>query len=433
LSLEEALSCILPPITYSLDATSSTSSTETHGSLPKKVLLWEGFFDEVNRFRFDQQPKFERPKFNDEFNDVTNEEHVRIAVYVNICQVLNKLMGPHYKYSQRNTFAPGVPDFNAFYQAILILVIEIKRKHILKINNRQKFPDFYNNNKKAKTVIRQIYKYMTGNQLQYGILATYDSHWFIRRSDETPEVLYISETLSWQSTSPPVLKAYAYIALQAKDNLHSHNPLIIQMMNEKQYNYSFRPLSSSQSSSPENQPIIESQNFNNFNFADFEFKDILGVGQTGKTLRCKFHGELIALKSIDLYKNAIFLNKMLKEIEIYKDLADIQGKYIPKLVCYGYYEGGMSFVIGMTIVGTALSHHNITKQQKSKALEALKAIHEHGILHNDIREENILVNDNGDMCVIDFGMASRTDLKKKRKLFRREQLELSRLLNLYIM
>jgi hypothetical protein len=37
---------------------------------------------------------------------------------------------------------------------------------------------------------------------------------------------------------------------------------------------------------------------------------------------------------------------MLKEVKIYKDLADIQGKYTPKLVCYGYYAGEMYFVIG---------------------------------------------------------------------------------------
>ncbi|PKB99002.1 hypothetical protein RhiirA5_366677, partial [Rhizophagus irregularis] len=59
---------------------------------------------------------------------------------------------------------------------------------------------------------------------------------------------------------------------------------------------------------------------------------------------------------------------MQKEVEIYKDLADIQGKYIPKLVCYGYYGGGMSFVIGLTIVGTMLSNHKITKWQRSRAI-----------------------------------------------------------------
>src|ERR1043166_1221866 len=105
---------------------------------------------------------------------------------------------------------------------------------------------------------------------------------------------------------------------------------------------------------------------------------------------------------------------MQKELEIYKDLADIQGKYIPKLVCYGYYGGGMSFVIGMTIVGTSLSEHKITEQQKSRAIKGLEAIHKHSILHNDIQEENILINDNDNIYLIDFGMASRADTKKKR-------------------
>src|SRR2546423_1645548 len=82
---------------------------------------------------------------------------------------------------------------------------------------------------------------------------------------------------------------------------------------------------------------------------------------------------------------------MQKEVEIYKDLADIQGKYIPKLICYGYYGGGMSFVIGMTIVGTSLSKQKIKKRQKTRAIKGLEAIHSHGILHNDIREENILL------------------------------------------
>ncbi|RGB40897.1 hypothetical protein C1646_686732 [Rhizophagus diaphanus] len=110
---------------------------------------------------------------------------------------------------------------------------------------------------------------------------------------------------------------------------------------------------------------------------------------------------------------------MQKEVEMYKDLADIQGKYIPKLVCYGYYGGGMSFIISMTIVSTS-------------AIKGLKAIHKHGILHNDIWEENILINDNGDIYLIDFGMASQEDTKKKRKLFEKEQLKLSQLLDGYI-
>ncbi|CAI2188290.1 11124_t:CDS:2, partial [Funneliformis geosporum] len=125
-----------------------------------------------------------------------------------------------------------------------------------------------------------------------------------------------------------------------------------------------------------------------------------------KTLLYEFHGEMMALKSIDLSKAPSYvLEEMQKEVKIYKDLADIQGKYIPKLVCYGYYGEGMSFVIGMTIVGTPLSEQKIKKQQKTRAIKGLEAIHKYGILYNDIQEENILINDNGVIFLIDFGMA----------------------------
>src|SRR5436309_9005919 len=99
-------------------------------------------------------------------------------------------------------------------------------------------------------------------------------------------------------------------------------------------------------------------------------------------LLCEFCGEMIALKSVDLLKAP--LEEMQKEVEIYKDLADIQGKYIPKLVCYGYYGGGMSFVIGLTIVSTMLSDQKITKCQRLKAIKKLEAIYKRDILHNDI-------------------------------------------------
>src|SRR5436305_1056272 len=113
---------------------------------------------------------------------------------------------------------------------------------------------------------------------------------------------------------------------------------------------------------------------------------------------------------------------MQKEVEIYKVL-----KYIPKLV----YMGGTSNVIGMTNVGTTLSEHKLTKRQRSKANKGLEAIHKHGVLHNDIREENILINDNDDVYLIDFEMASQADTKKKRKLFEVEQLKYSNLLDRY--
>ncbi|RIA92517.1 kinase-like domain-containing protein [Glomus cerebriforme] len=142
---------------------------------------------------------------------------------------------------------------------------------------------------------------------------------------------------------------------------------------------------------------------------------------------------MIALKSVDLSKAPPYvLEEMQKEVEIYKDLANIQGKHIPKFVCYRYYGGGISFIISMTVVSTTLGEHKIMKRQRSRAIKGLEAIHKHGILHNNIQEENILINDDDSIYLVDFGMASWENIKKKKKLFKEEQLKLSQLLDRYI-
>jgi tRNA A-37 threonylcarbamoyl transferase component Bud32 len=90
------------------------------------------------------------------------------------------------------------------------------------------------------------------------------------------------------------------------------------------------------------------------------------------------------------------LEEMQQEVEIYKILSDIQGVHIPNLLCYGFYCG-MYYAISMTLVGTTLRNYkHITKRHKVMGLLALKEIHDRGVLHNDICEENILL-DNGDV------------------------------------
>ncbi|CAG8719511.1 13650_t:CDS:1, partial [Funneliformis mosseae] len=49
--------------------------------------------------------------------------------------------------------------------------------------------------------------------------------WFIRRPEETPSLIYISQTLPVRSISPPVLKTYAYLTTLAIDNYYSPNTM----------------------------------------------------------------------------------------------------------------------------------------------------------------------------------------------------------------
>lgn len=127
---------------------------------------------------------------------------------------------------------------------------------------------------------------------------------------------------------------------------------------------------------------------------------------------------------------------MQNEVKIYQILSTIQGECIPKLMCYGYYGGGMCYLIGTNFVGTALTNYkHITERQRFMGLYALNAIHSKGVLHNDIRTANILLNNiNDNVYLIDFGMAScHHDVKKCWGLFDEEKRKLVHLLNQYIL
>ncbi|PKY53919.1 hypothetical protein RhiirA4_472404 [Rhizophagus irregularis] len=140
--LEEALLCI-PPSIISNDCFKSKDTTRVNGDSPISVLLWEDFFKEVSHFHFKEHPRFERTNFV-------------------VKEIINK---------------EDVQDLNCHYLAkLLILVIEVKREHILQDISEQTFPDFYKMNRKARMVVQQIYNYMGKNELRYGILTTYENH-----------------------------------------------------------------------------------------------------------------------------------------------------------------------------------------------------------------------------------------------------------------
>ncbi|CAG8525632.1 4526_t:CDS:2 [Funneliformis mosseae] len=396
---------------------------------PTEIRLWDDLFEEVNKFHFDNEPKFERPQFGN-FRSCINEEDIRNAFYYNICQVLNVLL-PDYEFSRQPVPIAGIPDFSAMFAAYeFIASIEIKREHVLQLlllDGEQTFLYFdetnerYEMNEHARDVIRQTFTYMAEAQLQYGVLSTYQHHWFLRRPADEPSVLYISKTLLIQSQSPPVLKTYAYMVQVLCADFFSRNPVVTTDKRKRQsVSYSE---STTKSTKKGRTTVIASKKpysstnekrqtppIQNLSFADFKYKSILGQGRSGKTLLCEFRGNTIALKCADLSKTPHILKEMQQEVNIYKILSDIQGIHISNLLCYGFYE-----------------------RQRVMGLLALNAIHDRGVLHNDIREENILLDDTNDVVyLIDFGMARyHCDAKKSWRLFDEEKLKLTRLLDHY--
>src|SRR5207247_1067922 len=101
---------------------------------------------------------------------------------------------------------------------------------------------------------------------------------------------------------------------------------------------------------------------------------------------------------------------------------------IPQFKFAGY-DGGI-FVIATEIAGSPLEVDKLSLQERLEVVDKLSLIHTYGILHNDIRPNNILVkryDDEIKVCFIDFALSRRTSNKSE---LQKEITKLARLLNL---
>jgi hypothetical protein len=357
--------------------------------------------------------KLVKPQFVKNFK-VHVESNIETALEVNIFRMLNKFLHPRFEFSKQNysdfnhddpNVGSGLPDFTCRKykdsndsKGERIIALEVKRdivvKQLYEINLDELFSyeDGYFNgcaNGELMNVIKQIYNYMVLDELQYGILTSYDHHWFICRPINDPSILKISAVLD---RSPPVIKTYAYLVYLANTNPKSPHPLIIESRTRQVQNLNSGSNNQSQSSgygtsyynqqgsgdslsiSYHNQEGSSNQIGQNYTteiqertygYKDIKLEGILGSGQTGRTFKAIICGEPVAMKSIDLFKEANLLRKIKREIIIYQILTEIQGRYISKLVCYGYYGYGMGYFMGVTMVGTKLYHHRIDCNQRN--------------------------------------------------------------------
>jgi hypothetical protein len=128
-----------------------------------------------------------------------------------------------------------------------------------------------------------------------------------------------------------VLKAYVHLLFNlARVNPGSPDPNIIperdtRNQNSDQSSNRRGSRDSKGSRGPSQDPKTEMQELT-YGYTEFKLKGILGCGQTGRTFKAIFHGESVAMKAIDLFKEANLLRRIQREIDIYKKLIKIQGR-----------------------------------------------------------------------------------------------------------
>ena len=106
------------------------------------------------------------------------------------------------------------------------------------------------------------------------------------------------------------------------------------------------------------------------------------------------------------------VQELIHEADIYKLLRSLWGKTVPSLVFEGELEDG-TFAVITTDEGESIANVEVKKANRKSvrkhAHAALKAVHSNGILHGDVALRNLVIDDNCNVKVIDFGRAIQVD------------------------
>ena len=272
--------------------------------------------------------------------------------------------------------------------------------------------------------IIEIYGYMGHNELQYGILSTYEKTWFLRRPPDDPNKLLISDAVVTEAADPTLLQCFAYIMSLARRSPNSPIPHLVppspptaecKSTSEQGDDASERNHAGTEEDSEE--PRVEqpegSPELENFGWDGLKVIDVLGYGRCGTVYKAVLRGEEVAYKLLDLWKHPDYEEEFLHEGEIYTYLKELQGHTIPKLKGFGYTAGGF-LVFATEIAGSPIIVEELSDQERNEIVTALSGIHDRGILHNDIRPENILIQRHSDgfkVMFIDFTLSR--DISKK--------------------
>ena len=79
------------------------------------------------------------------------------------------------------------------------------------------------------------------------------------------------------------------------------------------------------------------------------------------------------------------------------------------------------YCIGFSLCGTVPKA--LSESQKQSVLSSIDAMHNRENIHNDIKKENILVDENGMVYLIDFGFATLNSCKDAQQEERNKMLE----------
>ncbi|GJJ78401.1 hypothetical protein EMPS_10760 [Entomortierella parvispora] len=421
MSESEILGRKLPDLVYDRAEEPSKATTNSpYRRTPALVTTWTDFQSAAASKKYSTEQKFNRNLF--EFNTlpsaVVDEASLTTELYTNVFKVLNGLVPPGSIFiGHAGADLVGEPPVLYRvppYEARIL--IEVKTKWDLecddlvqKHNDEMRLiADGLEPTDPVWPYVLRIFAYLSFNRLKYGVLTTYDQTWFLKREEG---VLLVSPTILHRDHSPTVLQCYKHIMDLANEDHFSPPAPLVQSSNCRRDHHRAHRL-----------------DLQDVDLGEFQLQEILGSGRSGRVFRALWQDQPVALKVCDLYKHPDYEDEMLTEVTVYQVLESLQGVYIPRLLFAGY-DGGM-FAVAMEMAGSPVEVESLSDENRLKIVDCLTAIHQHGILHNDIRLENILVcrdNDQLQARFIDFALSKRSTSEHE---MQREMMDLKRLLEI---
>ena len=140
----------------------------------------------------------------------------------------------------------------------------------------------------------------------------------------------------------------------------------------------------------------------------FEILEQLGKGAMGKVYLAEYksNGRLYALKFIKRkHRDTIFEGLSVARKIRHKHLIRFYGYFGEKYEGIYYYISIMEFFQGVDIFEVIISNKNIDNKLPdiiSQVISGMSYLHKHGYIHRDIKVENILLNDEGDIKIVDY-------------------------------
>ncbi len=164
-------------------------------------------------------------------------------------------------------------------------------------------------------------------------------------------------------------------------------------------------------------PPVAQADLTGSRFGTYEILEVLGSGGMGKVYRARDMTleRVVALKTLapHLSSDGAFVQRFLKEA---RAAARLNHPNIVQIYNFGQVDGiyylAMEFVDGHSL-GTYLKKGHFSEADAiliaRHACQGLGVAHAHGIVHRDIKPDNLMLTGRGDVKLVDLGIAKRLD------------------------